>query len=88
MENPSTIKELRTRPGFGTWRKQQYGEDILAVLLDVKEISACGICGDEFTDRELNVHCPFCTTRFHIREITQYLSTKPHCPKCHELLAI
>jgi len=87
-ENPQTIKELHERPGFGTWRKQQYGAEIIAISRKANRQLSCFLCEREFSKREINTSCPFCNIRFHIEEILEYLSETSHCPNCNETLDV
>lgn len=85
-ENPSNIRDLRKRPGFGKWRINQYGEEIIATLKAADSEFTCFLCGNEFAEREMTVSCPFCKTRFHLKEFSEYLARNLYCPNCDEAL--
>ena len=87
-ENPSNIRDIQRRPGLGKWRINQYGEEIIATLKAADSEFTCFLCGKEFAEREITVSCPFCKTRFHLKEFSEYLTRNPHCPNCVEILHI
>lgn len=87
-KNPSNLQDLQEYPGFGSWRKQTYGEELISWIEKANKEYACKICGEEFNDNTLTVQCPFCHARFHIHEIQHATELEQICPVCKKKLML
>ena len=83
-ENPQTVAELVERPGFGKWRIEHYGKEIVEELQEAVKERKCLICEENFTHDELIILCPHCKIRIHLKDLQKDNSGNTVCPKCEK----
>ncbi len=88
QENPASVADLKTRPGFSEYRKEKYGPEIVELLKDCPRSYTCYLCKKELLETTIVAQCPFCRVKYHLQEILAHITTTPSCPNCAQEISL
>lgn len=87
--NLNSKEDLPILPGFSSWRREKYGNEIFEILKQVNISQNCLHCNKKFLSNEIRAICPFCEGNFHIKCIKKIneKNEKIECPNCFNIIS-